>query len=89
LSTPSVILFLQQEDDLAEPSDSGDVPPPKHLVEYLTAPSVILFLQQEDDLAEPSDAGAVPPPKQLTLERQLNKSILIGMHLQYCNGEHF
>ena len=27
---------------------------------------------------EASDQGAVPPPKQLTLERQLNKSILIG-----------
>ena len=33
---------------------------------------------EEDDQIEPSDAGAVPPPKQLTLERQLNKSILIG-----------
>jgi hypothetical protein len=39
-----------------------------------------MLAQQEDDLAEPSDAGAVPPPKQLTLERQLNKSILIGMY---------
>ena len=33
---------------------------------------------QEDDAVETSEAGAVPPPKQLTLERQLNKSILIG-----------
>ena len=36
-------------------------------------------MQQEEDQAEASDQGAVPPPKQLTLERQLNKSILIGL----------
>ena len=34
--------------------------------------------QAEEDHVEASDQGAVPPPKQLTLERQLNKSILIG-----------
>ena len=39
---------------------------------------MIKWLIEEDDQIEPSDAGAVPPPKQLTLERQLNKSILIG-----------
>ena len=40
--------------------------------------SQINHFQQEEDQAEASDQGAVPPPKQLTLERQLNKSILIG-----------
>ena len=35
-------------------------------------------IQAEEDHVEASDQGAVPPPKQLTLERQLNKSILIG-----------
>ena len=35
--------------------------------------------QQDEDGQDVNDGqGAVPPPKQLTLERQLNKSILIG-----------
>ena len=38
---------------------------------------IFIYLIKEDEV-EPSDAGAVPCPKQLTLERQLNKSILIG-----------
>ena len=45
--------------------------PPKKTLK--TLPS-----QAEEDHVEASDQGAVPPPKQLTLERQLNKSILIG-----------
>jgi len=40
--------------------------------------------QQEEDQVEASDQGAVPPPKQLTLERQLNKSILIGWNPPDC-----
>ena len=41
-----------------------------------------MCLQAEEDHVEASDQGAVPPPKQLTLERQLNKSILIGEPVQ-------
>merc|ERR1719336_3255064 len=40
--------------------------------------------RQDDEAVEASDAGAVPPPKQLTLERQLNKSILIGWNPPDC-----
>jgi len=40
--------------------------------------------QAEEDHVEASDQGAVPPPKQLTLERQLNKSILIGWNPPDC-----
>ena len=45
-------------------------------------------MQAEEDHVEASDQGAVPPPKQLTLERQLNKSILIGenYHLSWKKG---
>ena len=47
--------------------------------------SQINHFQQEEDQAEASDQGAVPPPKQLTLERQLNKSILIGSVIWFAN----
>ena len=49
----------------------------------LSAPA-LTPLQQEEDHVEASDQGAVPPPKQLTLERQLNKSILIGWNPPDC-----
>ena len=40
---------------------------------------ILTYEQQDEDGQDVNDGqGAVPPPKQLTLERQLNKSILIG-----------
>ena len=46
--------------------------------------AALTALQAEEDQLELSDQGAVPPPKQLTLERQLNKSILIGWNPPDC-----
>ena len=41
--------------------------------------------ENEEDPQDLQDGqGAVPPPKQLTLERQLNKSILIGWNSPDC-----
>merc|ERR1719410_1071179 len=64
-------MFLQSPDEI-------DLPPlDPELLEHRR--------HQEGEDSDVNDGqGAVPPPKQLTLERQLNKSILIGWNPPDC-----
>lgn len=66
-------MFLQSPDEL-------DLPPlDPELLDHQRR------RQNDDDPHDLNDGqGAVPPPKQLTLERQLNKSILIGWNHPDC-----
>ena len=67
-------MFLQSPDEL-------DLPPlDPELLDHQRRRG-----ENEDDPHDLNDGqGAVPPPKQLTLERQLNKSILIGWNPPDC-----
>ncbi|XP_043216673.1 peripheral-type benzodiazepine receptor-associated protein 1-like isoform X3 [Amphibalanus amphitrite] len=78
-SADEALLNNMDEYAAGRPVQDGYGPPAQYPAQYRYEGSLLSDDEEEEHLGGgPGGQGTVPPPRQLTLERQLNKSVVIG-----------